>query len=92
MDVFNYDKDGFFIGCEKAEINPLEHGKYLFPANSTVIKPPPESETEIARFKNGKWSLIKLPPKTINEEKKYTQDEINNLVITLAKNFGLLEK
>ena len=92
MDVFNYDKDGLFIGTEKAEISPLEPDKYLLPANSTPLKPPNESETKVAMFKDKKWVLVERPMVVINEEKKYTQDEINNMVITLAKKIGLLEK
>ena len=39
MEIYNYDKDGFYISKGMADESPLEKGVFLIPANATKVKP-----------------------------------------------------
>lgn len=66
MRVYNYNEEGFFISEGIAQENPLRKGNFLFPANSTDIKPLKEKEGFNIFFNGKKWTY-KKKPKTIEE-------------------------
>lgn len=39
MEIYNYDKDGFYISKGTADESPLEKNVFLIPANATIVKP-----------------------------------------------------
>jgi len=51
-------KSGQYLGWDFARPDPLEVGRYLFPANTTKIAPPAESDHLTACFLNGTWRLV----------------------------------
>lgn len=64
--VYCYDDAGYYIGNQLCQLNPVatereEEDVYLFPANSTEVQPPEESENEIAKWDGKAWSLESLP-------------------------------
>ena len=65
MLVHNYDYQGIYLMTDEADINPMEIGKFLIPAYSTVIELPQYSDREIPVFENGTW-IIKADYRGIN--------------------------
>ena len=64
MKIYNYDKDGKYIGEELADESPLEEGVFLIPAFATDKPPLPEKEGYEVLFDGGEWVYnIIIPPK-----------------------------
>lgn len=60
--IYNYNKNGVFIGVGKAKLDPREtklQGKsiYALPANATFKKSPETKENEVSVFENGEWVI-----------------------------------
>lgn len=56
--VYNYDPaSGAFTSTSLADESPLEPGKFLAPAYSTLIAPPDPGEHQVAVFQRGEWTL-----------------------------------
>lgn len=78
--IYNYDKDGFYVGEGYASPNPRVEGEYLLPANSTIIEIPSLSETQKARFNKikNKWEIYTITATTknfiIDDELKVIRD------------------
>ena len=58
MKVYSYDQNGLFTEETEADESPLEPGIFLYPANSTDIKPPDILENQVAVFKDGVWDIL----------------------------------
>lgn len=61
MQTYNYDrKTGLLLFVDTARVDPLEPGKYLIPANATVIAPPAVGKNEAAIFSEAEqvWRLV----------------------------------
>ena len=56
MIVYNYNKEGLYLGQSEARPNPLEKGKFLIPARATTETPPKCKSTEEIYFTN-KWNV-----------------------------------
>jgi hypothetical protein len=58
MDIYLFNEDGVYLRKDKADPNPLEPSKYLYPKNSTPIKPPPATAPDVAVWVGSSWSVI----------------------------------
>jgi len=54
MKIYQYDKDGLYIGESIAQVSPLEKDTYLMPRNSTEIEPIIE-DGKVSIFEDGEW-------------------------------------
>jgi len=74
MEVYSYDKEtGIFVGTTIADEDPKRPGNYLFPAQTTSIKPPVVAEDKLAKWDNNAWVLVDKPPKELTPEEKDRQ-------------------
>lgn len=55
--VYQFDEKGFYLYPTEADESPLEPGVYLFPRNTTEIKPPTVTGNQKAKW-NGKTWII----------------------------------
>ena len=58
MQVYSYDKDGYYQGETWAQPSPLEAGKFLLPANATVKKPKNATKNKENKWDGSKWVLV----------------------------------
>ena len=93
--IYNYDKDGFYVGEGYASPNPRVEGEYLLPANSTITEIPSLSETQKARFNetDKSWEIYTITATTenivVDDELKEIRDmnleeQIENGIIVLS--------
>ena len=77
MEVYSYDKEsGIFIGTTIADEDPKRPGNYLFPAQTTSIKPPFVPEDKIAKWDISGWTLVDKPPRELTQEEKDKRDYV----------------
>ena len=77
MEVYSYDKEsGIFIGTTIADEDPKRPGNYLFPAQTTSIKPPVVAEDKLAKWDNNAWVLVDKPPRELTQEEKDKRDYV----------------
>jgi hypothetical protein len=56
--IYHYDpKTKIFTGEDFADKSPLEPGKFLIPAHSTISPPPPLEDGKVAVFDGSKWII-----------------------------------
>ena len=86
MLIFNYDKNGDFVGVSEADESPLEPGTYLIPANATTMAAPQAPTGKVARFLNGVWALSDVPvePVEVVEQDVYIYDPNEDNVFVRA--------
>ncbi|MEA5467981.1 hypothetical protein [Spirulina sp. 06S082] len=68
MKIYNYNPEKEYIGESDADINPLEPGSFLIPANATTVKPPDIPEEKRAIFNGEKWQLEAILQPEIEQE------------------------
>lgn len=93
--IYNYDQEGYYIGSQEADINPLEtkikkQNIYLLPANATFTK----MNLKVVENKKIKWDKtkwiyedlepIEAEPKPTDEEKI---DQLKNEAISARRNY-----
>ncbi|MDB4507261.1 phage tail assembly chaperone [bacterium] len=77
MEVYSYDKQsGIFVGTTVADEDPKRPGNYLFPAQTTSIKPPTIDEDKLAKWNNNAWVLVDKPPRELTQEEKDKRDYV----------------
>lgn len=87
MEVYSYDKEsGIFIGTTIADEDPKRPGNYLFPAQTTSIKPPTIDEDKLAKWDNNAWVLVDKPPKELTPEEKDRKDYVAPSAMDLLRN------
>jgi hypothetical protein len=87
MEVYSYDKQtGIFIGPTIADEDPKNPGNYLFPAQTTAIKPPFVPEDKLAKWNTDMWSLVDKPPRELTPEEKDKRDYVAPSVMELLRN------
>lgn len=59
--VYQYDKDGYYIGPETAFESPLEPGVYPLPARCTEAEPPAVAEGSAAQWDGSRWQEVPAP-------------------------------
>jgi len=57
MDIQNYDDNGIYLSTSLADIDPLNEGQYIIPANATTIPIPSYAQNEIPVFDGTSWSI-----------------------------------
>jgi hypothetical protein len=58
MKVYNYNKEGLYIGASKASANPKSPGDYLLPAFATFIDPPAPEKDKFPMFNGRTWEMV----------------------------------
>lgn len=86
MLAYNFNEDGEFIGSEEMLQDPLEPGRYLQPANSTLISPPEfNPETSTCRWDGMSWAVETIVEPEEPAEQKPTEEELRRLEILTLK-------
>lgn len=80
MKIYNYHPDtGAYIGEGEADPNPMEKGKWLFPAHCTTKAPPAQKAGNIRVFLNGAWGYtLEKDPVVVTPEPQ-DPDEIKSV-------------
>jgi hypothetical protein len=58
--VYSYTADGYFLGTQEANPNPLEPGNFLIPASATDVSPT-FAEGKLTRWNGSEWVLEDVP-------------------------------
>jgi len=54
--IFNFDAEtGEYLFASAADLDPLVAGRFLLPANATMLPPPEDKEGFVRRFVDGAW-------------------------------------
>lgn len=58
--IYHYSaENGEYLGAGQPDPNPLEPGKFLYPANCSTVAPPNVTlPNTVARFSNGAWAVV----------------------------------
>ena len=92
MKVYLYDENGFFLGEDYAQIDPLESKKlnedvYILPAMSTQKKPPQKKEGYAIKWNGEEWEYIseKTDKEELSDEEKKQEKRIyrNHLICSI---------
>lgn len=87
MFAYNFNEEnGDFIGSEEMLPDPLEPGRYLQPANSTLVPPPefnPEKST--CRWDGMSWVVETIVEPEGPAEPEPTEEELRQLEILTLK-------
>lgn len=87
MLAYNFNEEnGSFIGSEEMLPDPLEPGRYLQPANSTLVPPPefnPEKST--CRWDGMSWGVETIVNPEEPAEPEPTEEELRQLEILTLK-------
>lgn len=87
MEVYSYEKQtGIYIGTTIADEDPKRPENYLFPAQTTSIKPPFVPEDKIAKWDNNVWVLVDKPPRELTPEEKHRRDYVAPSAMELLRN------
>jgi len=58
MKLYGYNPDKILIGEIEVSEDPIEKGKFIFPANSTLLKPLAFKKGYDIKFDNDKWIYV----------------------------------
>lgn len=58
MQVYGFDKDGYYTKSFTCQPHPKKPGSYLQPANSTAVVPPTPGANQEAKWDGSSWSLV----------------------------------
>jgi hypothetical protein len=62
MKIYHYNPVTLqYIGEGLADQDPLEQGKWLVPANATLVNPLPTQDSKTIHFVNGQWVYQDIP-------------------------------
>lgn len=64
MQVYAYDRNGFYMCPTTAQKDPMQPGKFLMPAHATDVAPPTAPEGKAAKWDGKAWSLAEHPAVT----------------------------
>lgn len=79
MKIYHYDENAQFVGEGVADADPLEHGRWLIPANATNVAPPEHVEGSTRHFVAGGWEYRDIPapePEPVQPEIVLTYREL----------------
>lgn len=62
MQVYQTDRDGFYLGPAFADADPLDEGAWLIPGGCVTEAPPALNEGQRAQFSNGAWVVVDPEP------------------------------
>jgi hypothetical protein len=81
MKIYNYDKDGIYVGESLADQSPLEPGVFLIPALATEIAAPKATKGKMVVFNNNDWELQDLPVEPIIDNSEFEAKQSARLAI-----------
>lgn len=81
--VYQFDKDGYYIGSEVSFESPLEPGVYLMPANCTDIEPPVPYDGYKIRWDGFTW-VQEVIPDPEPEPEPPTLEELQTQKVEMA--------
>lgn len=87
MLAYNFNEEnGSFIGSEEMLPDPLEPGRYLQPANSTLVEPPYYNpETSTCYWNGSAWVVETIVEPEEPAEPEPTEEELRQLEILTLK-------
>ena len=87
MLAYNFNEDsGEFIGSEEMLPDPLEPGRHLQPANSTLVEPPYyDQTTSTCRWDGMSWVVETIVEPEEPAEPEPTEEELRQLEILTLK-------
>ena len=62
MQVYQTDKNGFYVGEAFADPDPMDENNWLIPGGCVEQEPPVLSEGQRARFADGAWLIVDPEP------------------------------
>jgi hypothetical protein len=62
MQVYQTDKNGFYVGPAVADPDPMDEGNWLLPGGCVAGEPPALSEGQRAQFVDGAWLVVDPEP------------------------------
>ena len=81
MKIYNYDKNGVYVGESLADQSPLEPGVFLIPALATVIAPPKATKEKIVVFNGDDWELQNPPVIPIADNSEFEAQQAQKQAI-----------
>jgi hypothetical protein len=60
MQIWNYNKDGVYTGTGYADLDPMNPGGWLIPADATTVPVNPEVGSNIRVFNGTEWGYIRV--------------------------------
>lgn len=58
MEVYQTDREGFFVGIDHADPDPLTPGEWLIPGGCVLEAPPPLQEGKRALWLGNRWRVV----------------------------------
>lgn len=58
MNVYQTDKNGFLVGQDVADEDPMNPGSFLIPGGCVTVPPPALVANETAQLVNGAWAVV----------------------------------
>lgn len=97
IEVYSYNPNGYYLGTDIADKDPLDKNNYLLPANTTKEKPPEITLGKIQKWNGTIWEIVDMPKSVVmsNETNKNNNEEINDLhekITDLEDKINKLEK
>ena len=85
MQVYQTDRQGFYVGQTMADPDQLDEGNWIIPAGCVTEPPPAIGEKQLAQWLNGAWTVVTIPdpvepepepilPLTLEELKRERRD------------------
>jgi hypothetical protein len=62
MQIYQTDKNGFFVAIDEADPDPLTPGAWLIPGGCVETAPPKLSKGQRAKWDGSKWNIIDKTP------------------------------
>jgi hypothetical protein len=62
MQVYQTDKNGFYVGEAFADPDPMDEGNWIIPGGCVEQEPPALSDGQRAQFVNGAWLVVDPEP------------------------------
>jgi hypothetical protein len=57
MQVYQTNKEGYFVGVTSADRDPLNKDNWLIPGGCVTTEPPLVSENQLLKWKFGEWAI-----------------------------------
>lgn len=76
MQVYQTDREGFYVGPSLADPDPLDVGSWLIPGGCVTVEPPATGDRQRAQWVDGGWTIVTEPePDPLPEPQPPTKAE-----------------